>query len=247
MKKVLTEAVGDGLEVSTEMNALEEKLNREYLSTDKENLQPIPEPESKVNSEPTTKSKSSFALALRKLSDAARERQLEKMNRLHDELLSQSGLGDDISGTWQIDCPGIVQTWCHNERLKDSECIWKIPRPDPTDECIWLRFEQIVVEGVMCMEWNADWEGRKLEFAYRGKETGEGDVQCDDEWNRGWIMFTSTGECHGEFGCQMFSKPYKFEGKKISGHRPMRANKGLEKKFLQYEREWSQQSNVWFF
>jgi len=97
------------------------------------------------------------------------------------------------------------------------------------------------------MDWNADWKGRKFESVYRAREAGEGDAQCDDEWNRGWIVFTSEGECHGEFGCQLFSKPYKFEGKKICLQRPTRAFQTLEKEFLRYERDWRNQSNVIFF
>lgn len=242
MKEVLTKAIHDGLQVPAELKAVEEKLILKYLSLDKENCQP--ESKSASSAEPVDKSMSSFALEMSERSNAARARQLEKMNRLHAQLLATSGLGEDISGTWQFDCPRIVEEWGCDDIWKDSECIWKIPKPNPTDECIWLNFDQIVVEGIMCIEWNPDWRGRKLEFLYRGRETGEMDVQCEDELNRGWITFTSEGECHGEFGCQFFEEPYKFEGKKISLHRPKRADKTLEKKFIQYVWHWEHQRNV---
>ena len=83
-------------------------MNREYRSTDKENLAPTPAAESSSASEPPTKVKSSTKLALEKISHAVRARQVEKMNRLRAELRSR--LGNDISGEWQLDCPGITET-----------------------------------------------------------------------------------------------------------------------------------------
>jgi hypothetical protein len=152
MKEVLMTAIHDGLQVPAEMKTVEEELTLKYLSMDKENYQPNPESKLVSNMESIAKSISSFALEKKKKSNSARTRQLEKMNGLHAQLLAISGLGEYISGTWQLDCPGIVEQWCDDEIWKDLECIWKIPKPKPTDECIRLKFNQIVVEGVMCIK-----------------------------------------------------------------------------------------------
>ena len=145
------------------------------------------------------------------------------MNREHARLIaSPDGAGKDIFGTWRLDCPEITEHWCHNADLKDSNIIWRIHPPVMHDaELCQCSFKQIIVDGVMRINWKSvlernNWRNRKNKFTFRGRGTGDGGIFCDDEWNKGWITFTSEHECYGMFETQYGDKPWSFTGKKVS-------------------------------
>ena len=46
-----------------------------------------------------------------------------------------------------------------------------------------------------------------MNFTWKGRETGEMEIQCDDDLNTGYIKFTSEHECEGMFGCAIIFLP----------------------------------------
>lgn len=259
MKSVLFAAVKEGIEVTPEIEEVEERLKKEYAELEKENrrsndintaggtktlsnvLQPTVTGSNKRTNDTQQEKATGFRDLMKEKSDAARASQLANMNRLHSALLaSPSGPGDTIYGTWQIDCPEITEQWCHNNDCQKREMIWKIHPPFYCEEYIWVGFEQIVCEGVIRIDrdlLSTRWKRKKMNFTWRGRETGEMEIQCDDSMNTGYITFTSEHECQGMFGCQ-FGGPWAFTGKKISLKLSGKKITGLSQEFKKYEREW---------
>jgi len=244
MKKILTEAVDDVEEdeeipLPIELVLLEAKLKREYEESEKvsgpttkaKKHDPIPKTteilrltSGPVNAKPDEHKAWADKMKL-EMSDnctEAHERQLAKMNSEHAKLLaSPKGAGNDVFGTWQFDCPQIIKGWCHLDLYKHNNIIWKIHPPLPQDSRLWCHFTQIIVEGVASIDWESTltpnrWYNKKLNFTFRGRETGESDFVCDDDCNKGWIMFTSEHECHGMWEVQFGGEAWPFTGKKIS-------------------------------
>jgi hypothetical protein len=264
MKQVLCHAVEAGIEVSEEVKELEERLNKEYAELEKENKSP----KATDNRHPTSKKtalapqaitktinsadagqKPSPILDARSINNPSRAKQLATINRLHSALLDSGNEGTTIFGTWQLDCPDITTEWCHNEDLKQQNIIWKIHPPQVHDSHLWVGFKQIIVEGVLRIQWKSalernNWKNRKNTFTFRGRETGEGELLCDDDVNKGWIIFTSSHECHGEFECQFGEKPWSFTGKKVNAKVTGKHAYTLLKDYERYEREW--RKTAWF-
>jgi len=258
MKQVLLGAVEAGFEVSDEMKELEERLNKEYSELEKENQSPNTADNGNPASKNTTTAlqaitksinsadedqKPSSVLDARSINNSSRARQLAAMNRLHSALLASGNEGTTIFGTWQLDCPYITTEWCHNEDLKKQNIIWKIHPPQVHDSHLWVGFKQIIIEGVLRIQWKSalernNWKNRKNAFTFRGRETGEGELLCNDEANKGWIIFTSPHECNGEFECQFGGKSWSFTGKKINEKVTGKHAYTLWKDYERYEREW---------
>jgi hypothetical protein len=270
MKKVLLDAVNSTIEVPAEINALEERLNNEYVASlnfenhdtdhdDTSDMEGDTEYDPMkltreilrltsfgANTTPEDRAKmaSEFKDNMNKTADALRDRQLTKMNRQHALLLASSeGAGNDVFGTWQLDCPEIIKQWGHLEMYAKGNIIWVIHPPLTHESHLWCSFKQIVVEGVLCIDWKSaierhNWRGRKNKFTFRGITPGDGDFCCDDEWNKGWIVFTSEHECHGEFETQFGEKPWIFTGVKISSKRNGKQQHSLSDEYKRLERDW---------
>jgi hypothetical protein len=256
MKKVLHNAVKEGIEISPEIDALEKDVEAKHAKAEEATGRSKAAPDSLERQNETKKSTSipnnatptdrgKLAVnTMETMAETSRARQLENMNRKHDKLVtSPGGAGSDVFGTWQLDCPEVIETWGHNAIYKNSDIIWKIHPPADQDAHLWCSVNHIVVEGVICMDWRnvQNPQSRKRCFIFRGRDAGEGDLLCDDDGNKGWVMFTSDHECHGEFEVLFIDKPWSFTGKKIdlklSGKKP----KALEQEFMELEREWEEE------
>lgn len=174
--------------------------------------------------------------AREKKSKDALEAQIENMTTLHNYLLERGDEGIDIEGSWQLNCPEITLGWCSNASLEQEEIIWNIHRPQPDEDCRWVVFQQIIVDGVLRIEMGTPTVfGRKYLFVWRGRETGESGLEFDDEVNTGYIVFSSTHECSGMFGCTI-GGPWAFTGMKIDKAVPSKRQKTLKKEYENYER-----------
>jgi hypothetical protein len=175
------------------------------------------------------------AAGKKKAKDAL-EAQIENMTTLHSYLLEHGRQGIDIEGRWQMNCPEITLDWCHNDDHEHQEMFWNIHRPQPDEECRWVVFEQIIVDGILRIEMGTPTVlGRKYPFTWRGRETGESGLEFDDEVNSGYIVFSSSHECSGMFGCSI-GGPWAFTGMKIDKAVPSKRQKTLKKEYENYER-----------
>ena len=148
MKRVLSDSVKEGIEVSLKIKEVEKRLSKEYAELEKENrnsntINTTDGTKTSTNMSQSTvtglnestmvtqpRKTTSFGDLMKEKSDAARASQLANMNRLHSALLaSPSGPGDTIYGTWQLDCPEITDQWCHLDETRQREIIWKIHPP----------------------------------------------------------------------------------------------------------------------
>jgi hypothetical protein len=87
------------------------------------------------------------------------------------------------------------------------------------------------------------WRGRKSGFVFRGRGTGDDGLICNDEWNKGWIVFSSEHECYGEFEIQHGDKPWAFTGKKIRMKMAGKKPYALIHEWKRLEREWMKSGN----
>jgi hypothetical protein len=80
---------------------------------------------------------------------------------------------------------------------------------------VWGEISQVVVEGIVRIEWrdSDNWKGKKINFVWRGRDNGTGEIQHSDEINCGVITFVSSHECLGTFACE-FGGPYTFVGRR---------------------------------
>jgi hypothetical protein len=165
----------------------------------------------------------------------ALEAQIENMTTLHNHLLERGHQGIDIEGRWQMNCPEITLGWCQNDEDEHKEMFWNIHRSQPDEDCRWVVFEQIIVDGILRIEMGTpSCLGRKYPFIWRGRETGESGLEFDDEVNSGYIVFSSTHECSGMFGSTI-GGPWAFTGMKIDKAVPSKRQKTLKKEFENYE------------
>jgi hypothetical protein len=251
MYKVLGKASNaGGIEVSAEITELEIRMAKEYAEKSRKQTKE----DSSRNDERTTETQPTHSPGnpsaandvipiYQTVSDTSRELQLLQISYKHSKLLeSPEGPGKDIFGTWQMDCPEITAEWGNSPIYQNNHMIWKIHPPIASQHHLWCQFSQMVVEGVMCIDWKScvehnRWKNRKNKFVFRGKDKGDYDFVCDDEWNKGWIKFTSEHECRGEFETQFGEKPWPFAGKKTSlkmnGKRPH----NLEKEYKKLEKD----------
>jgi hypothetical protein len=258
------------LEVPHYIRTLEKKLNKVYqnwdnieeISSDDGDDSEIVTPDDSIVCDPGAKPgklKLGFCPThnwheKEKLGKALVNRTIAKMNRDHGLLLlSKEGGGDDVFGTWQIHCPGIHESWPVWEDIEKG-MKWIIHPPLPDDTHSWVSFNQMVVEGVMGIEWSKkdlpkkdwfNWLNVKRGFRFRGHETGSYDFCCIDEGNLGWIMFTSEHECHGVFEVEFGEKPWEFTGKKVSLKRPGKKPAALAKEYEKLGRDFDEKTCIW--
>jgi len=256
LQAVLEAAVQCGaLEVPSELKRLENQLNKIYLHRD--NLEEMSSEDSDDDDDSVLTPDDSYVInrfcptdignstmeqwleRRNKRAENIRNRTLAKTNRDHSLLLlTKNGGGKDPFGTWQIDCPGILNEWPDHENAEQG-MTWIIHPPLENDTHSWCSFDQLVIiEGVMGIEWGCKklerkrWLNVKRSFRFRGLSSGDYDFCCIDEANKGWIKFTSEHECHGQFDCQ-FAGPWEFTGKKVDlkrfGKRPAALAKEYER------------------
>jgi len=179
------------------------------------------------------------------------DRIIREIEKLHEKLL-ETGAGIDIGGTWRIDCPKISSWYgtgrnamCHN-----TDITWIIHSPQPSKSYVWVQISEVIVEGIARIEWPeaTNWKGKTRAYVWRGRDTGTGEIQFQDNINCGTIVFTSSHECSGTFACE-FGGPYPFVGRKVSRGFPAQTNSVEEskKEFHGYnERRWNSEcSSRW--
>lgn len=261
MQQVLLEAVEKGIEVAPEVEDWAAGMKRNYSESGKENkplgLETNPLDKLKSNTDMQVSDelnhfphRDSLPTVTPHLTsgDISRARQLEAMNRLHAALLASNSEGTTVFGTWQMDCPDIISTWSQCEDMLRENIIWKIHPPIVNDTHLWVQFKQIVVEGALRIEWKSAlevnrWRNRKNNFTFRGRETGESEIICDDEANNGFIVFTSSHECYGEFKCEFGGDAWPFTGKKIKANITGKKPYTLMQDYRRYERDWGKAPN----
>jgi hypothetical protein len=158
------------------------------------------------------------------------------MNKLHDQLLEIDGPGMDIAGLWHLDCPGITLKYCTDKIHENQKIIWNIHRQHDTEDYRWVKFDQIIIEGVIRIElkFSEDWLGEKLFFTWRGRDTVDSEIQFDDERNSGYVIFSSMHECWGVISA--LGEGWTFTGKKVDKMLPSKSQNALNKEYLNYER-----------
>jgi len=137
----------------------------------------------------------------------ARENARQKeINTAHQRLV-QDRNDNDIGGTWYFEMPELTKSY------HSGDITWEIARPDDSG-FRWASFNLLILEGIVRIKWNGKWKEKEKQFTWRGTETGEGVIQCDDSSNGGTITFTTANNCVGEWwgGCGSFE----FKGKKVS-------------------------------
>ena len=86
-----------------------------------------------------------------------------------------------------------------------------------------------------------NWRNRKNEFTFRGRSLGDGGLLCDDEWNKGWITFTSEHECHGKLETQFSDGPWAFTGNKVSLKMTGKRPHALHQEYRRLAQEWTKE------
>jgi hypothetical protein len=267
MQAVLEAAIQTGtLKVPQDVQAMEKRLNEMYSKRDNnekmwtdddddgdsEILTPDDSMVSGVSTQTGNRATDTSSQKKKLVADA-RKRMIAKTDRQHSLLLSNEGGGDDVFGTWEIDCPGIHEEWPEWQNIEKG-MKWIIHPPLPSNTHSWVSFKQMVVEGVMGIEWWKDdlpekewfnWLNVRREFRFRGLETGENDFCCMDEANMGWIVFTSEHECHGVFEVEFGGKPWEFTGKKVSLKRPGKKPAALAKEYENLGRDYDRKTCIW--
>jgi len=168
----------------------------------------------------------------------------DEINRLHSQLV-RTGPGNDIGGTWRIDCPEISSGY-GDSMHSHTGITWIIHPPQNSKSFVWGEISQVVVDGIVRIEWpNSDnWKRKTRRFVWRGRDNGTGEIQHSDEINRGVINFVSSHECLGTFACE-FGGPYTFVGRKVSRGFPERTQsiEECQKEFRRYTpRMWDLES-----
>lgn len=240
MRDALKTAVRAGLEVSGKIREMEEKMGKEYIIWEQEFKEREEEEEERENKEflaaqkawreRTTKEGAEgesgrarpYGWDLLKVRDSPssspppKQTVMEKINEMHARLL-RSGPGNDVGGTWRIDCPEISSWNDHsNHGTSNTDITWSIHPPQPTSTHLYAKISQVIVVGFCRIDWDhKKWKGKELPFTWRGRETGEDESQWRDEVNRGFITFSSSHECEGEFQCE-YGGPYEFVGRKVA-------------------------------
>ena len=261
MKEVLMDAVMGIFKVPAELQGVEEQLNRDY-----QGLQKQPHSETPTSAtEPSDDSESStpsvtevqlteaeitpapiFATKAARRYDPPTKPRSERMKILHDKYLSSGTPDDVIFGEWRFDCPFISKLWSSNSEERE-DIVWKIYPPRNDEDCVWVVFEQVVVEGILRIKWNTqqDWKGKPLEFTFRGRETGEGYAQTYDSCNYGTITFTSSHECTAKFYTEIDGgKPWEMTGRKISNTLSVMSAQKCKKLYYQ-KPKWSHGKFYW--
>ena len=261
MKQVLMDAVAASFKVPAELQGVEEQLNHDY-----QELQKRPQSETPGNAtEPSNDSESStssvtelqateaeitpapiVATKASRRYDPPTKPRSERMQILHRQYLSSGNPDDVIFGEWRFDCPLISKLWSSNWRERE-DIVWKIYPPRNDEDCVWVVFEQVVVEGILRINWNTqqDWRGKPLEFTFRGRETGEGYAQVYDSCNHGTITFTSSHECTGKFYTEIDGgEPWEITGRKVSNTLPVISAQKCKKLYHQ-KPKWSYGKFYW--
>src|SRR5271170_4203173 len=60
---------------------------------------------------------------------------MDEINQLHSKLL-RTGPGNDVGGTWRIDCAEI-SSWCGDSMDSNTDIIWKIHQPQNSESFVW--------------------------------------------------------------------------------------------------------------
>jgi hypothetical protein len=245
MKEILSRELG-GLAVSPKVQQMEDSMAKEYQDLAKEYAAGnADETQKKMQKAKLGREEDQSRNALTDFSrpghDAmrilsttpeptAKRTVMDEINQLHSKLL-RTGPGDDIEGTWRIDCPEI-SSWYgdgHSMGRTGTDITWLIHPPQTSGSFVWGEISQVVVDGIVRIEWrdSDDWKGNTRSYVWRGRDNGTGEIQHSDEINRGVINFVSSHECLGTFACE-FGGPYTFVGRKVSKGFPERTQSVAE-------------------
>jgi hypothetical protein len=141
--------------------------------------------------------------AARQTAKQARQKEIDEAHRR----LVLQGNDSDIMGTWYFDMPNLSASY------GEGDITWEIA-PQDDSRFRWAMFDLRCLEGVLRIDWGGKWKGQTKQFTWRGRETGEGEIQYDDSVNRGTVTFTSTNQCFGRFEATYGT--WEFRGQKVS-------------------------------
>jgi len=94
--------------------------------------------------------------------------------------------------------------------------------PRISEKCVWVDIDEMdhVDQGVARISWidRRNWRERPLEFTWRGRDSGTGEIQWDERDNHGEVTFTSVHICSGVLTA--WGERLKFAGYKVSSRTP---------------------------
>jgi hypothetical protein len=226
MKNVMMKKVLSSLQVRSELAMIEKQLNYDYKN-------PVPDDNEQSGARITNWGKQARRKAglvnmkawthrtrLSHVKGQEGRAANHEMRELPASTIISSGMPDDVVfGEWHFDCPKVDEIWGYGV-YAEEDIVWKIHPPQESDDVLWVEFKQVVVEGILRINWEMDegWKNKPLRFSFRGRETGEGYHQTEDPYNFGSITFTSTHECKGIFHTEIDNKGWEFTGKKVSSN-----------------------------
>lgn len=199
-------AAQKGLQVPDDLNLLEQKLNAEYRAADEEFQKQASRNEKRETfASDVAKAKPRIDAGIRSQKQPREHTRKKESNKDHQRSV-QDGNDDDIAGTWQFDMPELT------ENYQSGDITWEIAQLDSSG-FRWASFDLLILEGVVRINWDGKWKGKEKRFAWRGTETGEGEIQYSDS-NGGTITFTSANKCIGKWWGAYGT--FEFKGKKVS-------------------------------
>jgi hypothetical protein len=142
----------------------------------------------------------------------------------------KTGDGGNVGGNWILSFPELSK-W-HDKGDSSMELAY----PDNSG-ALWGKFDLHDFEGIIAANWSrpgsggSQWRGQERKFVWRGRETGEGQIQHDDDENQGTITFTSPSECVG-FWKSAYGA-WSFKGWKVSNETTATLPK-LKEEFSEY-------------
>ncbi|KZT53936.1 hypothetical protein CALCODRAFT_485945 [Calocera cornea HHB12733] len=125
-------------------------------------------------------------------------------------------LGDDLPAQYRIWAPWINQNW-EDESSRPKPMNLKLAPSAGTGQHLWGAFHFQVVEGVMRGGPPPTKVGDTWEFRWRGNETGEGEIICEEGPDdlRGTITFLGAGKIKGTITGNVLSEEVDFTGRKL--------------------------------
>jgi hypothetical protein len=130
----------------------------------------------------------------------------QEVDAIHKSLVSH-GDGGDIGGTWSLEMPKLTSEY------QNGDIEMEIVKPDRSGH-VWGSFDLVILEGIVRFDWSSPWKGREKKFTWRGRETGEGEIQYEDDSNTGQVTFSSASKCSGVW--RSGYGDFEFTGKKVS-------------------------------
>src|SRR5579859_2117437 len=169
MKKELREAIKWEFDMFPAMKELDKTMKAEY------------------EEEQTRKKEAEWAERRRKDREIIYHGIVASMNDGHKELLSRrrSG-GDDVTGTWQFNCPEAFKRWQNPGSYGWPTIQWIIHPHTPGEDGRWCSFHHIVSVGVLWIKWDpydlSGYPDSYKGFTFRGRDPNDDEALfCNDE------------------------------------------------------------------